>query len=157
MSTLGGFIETKHLTPTSPDTNSTTLPYPQSRTMMTFGPNGFLGYTPCTTSPSTTLTADHISGRAAVPVGNMAFWWARSTHADPKVEPDVEVEKRELEKRMQSWRDPNVKAILRHSVKTAMIPTYVLPRQRTWVGKRVVLVGDAAHGESGRTFVERGD
>lgn len=116
---------------------------------MTFGNNGFLGYTPCTTSTSTTsLTASQLRGETTVPRGDMGFWWARSAHADPKMEPDVEKTKADLLKRMQGWKDANIRSILEHSHRTAMIATYALPRQETWAGRRVVLVGDAAHGES---------
>ena len=144
LSTFGGFIETKYLQP-APTTGP--LPYPQSQTIMTFGHNGFLGYTPCTTASSASITSSHIRGDSAVPRGEMGFWWARSAHEDPKVEPDLDVAKEDLRKRMAKWRDPNVKAILDHGIKTAMIPTYALSRQRTWAGRRVVLVGDAAHGK----------
>lgn len=145
LATLGGFIETKHL---EPAVQSGRLPYPQSQTIMIFGHNGFLAYSPCNAAPEVEITADHIRGTTMVPRGDMGFWWARSAHADPKMEPDVEVSKKALAEKLQSWRDPNVAQILEHSLKTAMIPTYVLPKQRTWAARRMVLVGDAAHGKS---------
>ena len=143
LSTLGGFIETKYLE--NPSGNGP-LQYPQSQTIMTFGHNGFLGYTPCTCS-DVQITADHLRGKSTVPRGDMAFWWARSAQDDPKCEPDVEKAKKDLAKRMESWKDPNIPKILEHSLKTATIPTYVLPKEKTWAGERVVLVGDAAHGK----------
>lgn len=145
LATVGGFIETKHLSPTA--TTAEGLPYPLSQTVMIFGHNGFVAYTPCTMAPETTITDAHLRGSAAIPRGDMAFWWARSAHADPKMEPDVEVSKNELKERMRSWREPNIHSILEHSLNTAMFATYALPKQRTWAGRRVVLVGDAAHGE----------
>lgn len=123
---------------------------PLSQTVMTFGHNGFLGYTPCNSAPALDMiTNEHICGSTVVPRGDMAFWWARSAHVEPKRTPEVDVEdaRRELEERMKGWSDPNIRKILRETVKTAMIPTYALPRQERWSGRRVVLVGDAAHGE----------
>lgn len=144
LATLGGFVETKNLIL---DTQQHPLPYPRSQTTMIFGHNGFFAYTPCTTAPSTPITTSHIRGETFVPPGDMAFWWARSAHADPNMEPDLEKAKADLAARMQSWRDPNIPRILGHSLRTALMPTYCLPKQETWVGQRVVLVGDAAHGE----------
>lgn len=146
LSTLGGFIETKYLQSIPTDGP---MPYPFSQTIMTFGPNGFLGYTPCNAG-GITITGDHIQGKTALPPGDMGFWWARSAHENPDTEPDVERAKAGLAEKMKSWRDPNIRSILQHSLKTAMIPTYALPKQKTWAGKRVVLVGDAAHGKSNR-------
>ena len=123
------------------------MPYPLSQAMMTFGHNGFLGYSPCTTG-GIKITEDHISGKTALPPGDMGLWWARSAHESPDIEPDIERAKADLAKKMESWTDPNIRSILQHSLKTAMILTYTLPKQKTWVGKRVVLVGDAAHGQS---------
>lgn len=114
---------------------------------MTFGHNGFLGYSPCSSSANVEITLDHIRGKSVVPEGDMAIWWARSVHEEPKVDPDMERAKKGLAEKMASWRDPNIRKILEHSLKTVMIPQYVLPKQKTWAGRRVVLVGDAAHGK----------
>lgn len=122
------------------------MPYPQSQVIMTFGHNGFLGYTPCSTADDISVGPVHLRGEAVVPRGDMAFWWARSAQSDPEKEPDVEKTKRDLRARMKSWKDPNIRSILQNSQRTAVLPTYALPKQQTWAGKRVVLVGDAAHG-----------
>ena len=81
-----------------------------------------------------------------MPPGKMAFWWSRSEQKDPHANPDDEEVKRELKKRHESWRDPTIHKILEVADVPLKIPTYVLPKLSTWAGRRVVLVGDAAHG-----------
>ena len=113
---------------------------------MTFGPNGFFGYTPYTTG-EVKASRKHILGEATLPAGKMAFWWSRSAQDDPNANPDEAELKRELVTRHGSWKDPAIHKIVKESDVTLKIPTWVLPKIPTWTGKRVVLVGDAAHGQ----------
>ena len=70
----------------------------------------------------------------------------RSEQKDPNADPDEVKLKEELEQRHASWKDPAINRILQNSEVKLKIPTFVLPKIPTWAGKRVVLVGDAAHG-----------
>lgn len=112
---------------------------------MTFGPNGFFAYTPYTTG-TVEATEKHLRGEATLPPGKSGFWWSRSAQKDPQADPDEGVLRRDLEARHASWKDPTIQKILQNSGVKLKIPTYVLPKQPTWSGKRIVLVGDAAHG-----------
>lgn len=111
---------------------------------MTFGPNGFFGYTPYTTG-DVEVTEAHIRGDATLPRGDNAFWWSRSEQQDPDANPDDEAVKRELRKTHEHWKDPAIHKCIESSDRLLKIPTYVLPKLPTWTGKRVVLAGDAAH------------
>ena len=113
---------------------------------MTFGPNGFFGYTPYTTG-DVKAEREHILGEATLPAGKMSFWWSRSAQKDPDANPDENALRQELEKRIESWKDPAIHKIVENSDLVLKIPTWVLPKIPTWAGKRVVLVGDAAHGK----------
>ena len=112
---------------------------------MTFGPNGFFGYSPYCTG-DVEATERHIRGDATLPPGKKAFWWSRSEQKDPNANPDDATVTRELQERHKSWKDPSIHKILQNTEVPLKIPTFVLPKQPTWAGKRVVLVGDAAHG-----------
>lgn len=111
---------------------------------MTFGPNGFFGYTPYTTG-DVEVTEAHMRGDATLPAGKHAFWWSRSEQPDPNANPDDEAVKAELRKTHEHWRDPTIHKCIEASDRLLKIPTYVLPKLPTWTGKRVVLAGDAAH------------
>ena len=113
---------------------------------MIFGPNGFFAHTPYTTG-STQATKEHVLGNATLPAGKMAFWWSRSAQKDPSANPDEAALKSELEKRHESWKGPTIRKIMQNSDVRLKIPTYVLAKIPTWAGKRIVLVGDAAHGQ----------
>ncbi|KAK5172064.1 uncharacterized protein LTR77_003701 [Saxophila tyrrhenica] len=121
-----------------------TGPAAHGQTVMTFGPNGFFAYTPYTTG-DTPATKKHIEGEATLPPGKNAFWWSRSAQEQPSANPDAAVLKQELEKRHSSWKDPTIMEIIRHSEVALKTPTFVSPKAPTWAGKRVVLIGDAAH------------
>ena len=121
------------------------MPAPQSQTVMTMGPNGFFGYTPCT-SGELTPTPRHIKGELALPPGQLAFWWARSAQDSREADPDEDTMHQELKSRLEFWKDPTIQNILQNSRITLKHPTLTLPRLPTWAGQRVVLVGDAAHG-----------
>ena len=112
---------------------------------MTFGPNGFFAYTPYLTG-DVEATDQHIRGEATLPPGRWGFWWSRSEQRDPQATIDDVALKKELQERLASWKDPAILKILQNSDIKLKIPTYVLPKIPTWAGKRVVLVGDAAHG-----------
>lgn len=122
-----------------------------AQTVMTFGPTGFFGYTPYTTG-DIAITEKHIRGEETLPAGKMAFWWSRSAQAGPTANPDDAEVKRELQESLQSWKDPTIQKIVETSDIPLKIPTWVLPKQPTWAGKRVVLVGDAAHGNRSSPF-----
>lgn len=97
---------------------------------MTFGPNGFFGYTPYTTG-DVEATEEHIRGDATLPPGEGAFWWSRSEQEDPNANPDDETVKRELRKAHESWKDPTIHKILEVSEVPLKIPTWVLPKLPT--------------------------
>jgi 2-polyprenyl-6-methoxyphenol hydroxylase-like FAD-dependent oxidoreductase len=140
--TVGGFVPIDCL-PSPPETGQAA----HSQTVMTFGPNGFFAYTPYL-SGDVKATDQHIRGEATLPPGKMAFWWSRSAQKDPKANPDEVALKKELEERHASWKDPTIQKILQNSEVRFKIPTFVLPKIPTWAGKRIVLVGDAAHGKN---------
>lgn len=73
---------------------------------------------------------------------------ARSEQKDPKADPDEQKLKKDLEQRYASWKDPAIKSILQNSEVKLKIPTFVLPKIPTWTGRRIVLIGDAAHGKA---------
>lgn len=114
---------------------------------MIFGPNGFFAYTPYLTG-GVKASKQHIRGEATLPPGKMAFWWSRSAQKDPEANPDEVMLKKELEDRLASWADPTIQKILENTEIRFKIPTFVLPKIPTWAGRRVVLVGDAAHGNA---------
>ena len=138
--TVGGFVSTDCF-PSPPETGQAA----HSQTVMTFGPNGFFAYTPYLTG-DVKATDKHIRGEATLPPGKWGFWWSRSEQRDPQGNIDELALKKELEERLASWKDPSILKILQNSNIKLKIPTYVLPKIPTWTGKRVVLVGDAAHG-----------
>lgn len=111
---------------------------------MTFGGNGFFAYTPYTTG-DTLATEQHIRGEAALSPGLSAFWWSRSAQERSTADPDEDVLKQELIKRYSSWHDPTILTIIENSMVALKQPTFVMPKTPTWAGKRVVLIGDAAH------------
>lgn len=111
---------------------------------MTFGPNGFFGYTPYTIG-DVEISEAHIRGDATLPAGEHAFWWSRSEQTNPDANPDDEVVKQELRRTHEQWKDPTIHKCIDASDRLLKIPTYVLPKLPTWTGKRIVLAGDAAH------------
>lgn len=111
---------------------------------MTFGPNGFFGYTPYNTGDAE-ATEEHLRGNATLVAGKGAFWWSRSEQEDPNANPDDEAVKQQLRKAHKAWKDPTIHKILEVSGVPLKIPTWTLPKLPTWSGKRVVLAGDAAH------------
>ena len=140
--TVGGFVPIDCL-PSPPETGQAA----HSQTVMTFGPNGFFAWTPYLTG-DVQARAQHIRGEATLPPGKMAFWWSRSAQESPEANPDEVALKKELEERLASWKDPTIQKILQNSEVRWKIPTFVLPKIPTWAGKRIVLVGDAAHGKN---------
>lgn len=139
MFSIGGFISTDCL-PNPPESGVGA----HSQTVMTFGPNGFFGYSPHLTGDEE-ATEKHIRGDATLSPGKMAVWWSRSEQTNPEADPDDAVIKKELQKRHQSWQDPTIHKVLEQAEIPFKTPTWALPKQPTWTGKRVVLIGDSAH------------
>ena len=140
--TVGGFVSTEFLSTPPVDRR---MPPLHSQTVMTFGANGFFGYSPCGTG-DTPATIKHITGDAVLPPGRLAFWWSRSAQKDPEADPDEDALQRELRQRHQAWKEPTIRKIIENSKVNLKVPTWVLPKLPTWAGKRLVLVEDAAHG-----------
>lgn len=137
--TVAGWVSTDYLPPPAE-----TGPAAHGQTVMTFGPNGFFAYTPYTTGDFS-ANEKHIRGEATLPPGKSAFWWSRSAQENSKANPDNAELKQELEKRHSSWKDPTILNIIQNSEVALKIPTFVMPKVPTWAGRRVVLIGDAAH------------
>lgn len=116
---------------------------------MTFvsGGNGFFGYFPATSSPSSphSDSISHISEPS-----DQLGWW--STYAMKKCPTDLrnvnsgEIIK-ELRTRHKHWGDPVVQRIISDEALEIkhIYPTWTAPEIPTWQRNGVVLIGDAAH------------
>jgi 2-polyprenyl-6-methoxyphenol hydroxylase-like FAD-dependent oxidoreductase len=145
---IGGFFSTRHL-PSLP--SDLILPAPKSPVVMTFGAEGFFGYAPCDSDPSSdspSLTSSQIKASKALPYGPQAMWWSTfSVDEPPKSTKAVnnDVVKAQLLERHSKWQDPVIQKVLADPVISVMTATFVTPKLSTWTGDGIVLVGDAAH------------
>ena len=112
---------------------------PRGQTAMTFGPNGFFGYGPCSSS-------------SCLGAGPTSVFWSTFEVRDPPSDvnpgPSAEEIVSGLRDRHQKWEDPTIKSILK-TVTPATLgtlwPTSTIPQLPSWYKRGVVLVGDAAH------------
>ena len=120
-------------------TSSLTGRAPSNQIAMTFGPNGFFGYGPCSSSSSSN----------AGPVS--VFWSTFSlTHPPSPSKPAPSADKilAELRARHGAWADPTIRSLMNSITPEAfgsLWPTWTTPELPTWYKRGVVLSGDAAH------------
>ena len=133
--------------PRLPENGSEMVP-PNSQVIMTFGPAGFFGYGPFCAAPNTVWSEDSIGKKIARPYGSQGMWWSRSKRDDPDTKgvDDADI-RRELLQRHSGWKDPVIQHLIKEADIAIKIATWITPKLPTWASDRVVLIGDAAHGE----------
>ena len=145
---IGGFFPSSHL-PSLP--SDLILPAPKSPVVMTFGAEGFFGYTPCNSDPSSgspSLASSQIKANKAIPYGPQAMWWSTFSVDEPPKSTkavDKEAVHAQLLERHSKWQDPVIQKVLADPAISVMTATFVTPKLSTWTGDGIVLVGDAAH------------
>ena len=118
---------------------------PSSQTVMTFSGNGFFGYSPCSTSP-THVSKNHLIDDKILAPGPRGIWWSTFTREDPDTRNvDNEEIRKSLRKRHSDWKDDSIRKIVESTDLEVKVATWVMPKAPTWAGKRIILVGDAAH------------
>ena len=127
------------------------LKHPNSPVVMTFGPQGFFGYSPCTTATPTanTPTPSSSSDPNSLPAyGPQGMWWSTWESVDllDPAKQDMDVIRKKLIARHEGWMDPIIQRIVKEAPIDLLLPTWVTPKLPTWEKDGIVLVGDAAHG-----------
>lgn len=136
---IGGFISTAILPPLP-------LPAPQSPVVMTFGPNGFFGYSPVDAAGEPTSQSGDLP-----PYGSRGMWWSTYQADTPPVTTKDKAQIEDIQKRLVArhakWGDPIVQKIIKESSVDQIVPVWTMPKLPTWTKDGIVLVGDAAHGK----------
>ena len=121
---------------------------PYSPTVMTFGAEGFFGYAPSTSPPSSDLPQETENQDGNKPYGSEAMWW--STYEENRSEKgniDNAMVRQQLQERHAKWKDPVIQKIINSDMEIlSKVQTWVTPKLPTWVRGGLILIGDAAHG-----------
>ena len=113
---------------------------------MTFGGNGFFGYAPCT-GTSSPLSEAQLRHEEPVEPGPIGIWWSSFERQDSNTRNvDMNEMREKLKERHRHWADSSIRRIVESPDLDMMgAATWVTPKAPTWIGERIVLIGDAAH------------
>lgn len=114
-----------------------------SPTVMTFGPNGFFGYSISSSAPDTSLTDDEPPA-----YGPEAIWWSsyECKEVPDKKTFDPEEIKKQLYARHSNWKDPAIQHIIKNVKIDAANQSWTVPKLPEWQKDGLILLGDSAHG-----------
>jgi 2-polyprenyl-6-methoxyphenol hydroxylase-like FAD-dependent oxidoreductase len=140
---VGGLESSSFLTKLPDDHH---MPAPSSPCVMTFGPQGFVGYSPADAGllDQTAMSND----MDYVPsYGSTAMWW--STY-EMKEEPDrknidLEAVRKQLLERHGDWKDPTLHKFITEGTIIGLYASYTVDKLPEWTKDCVILTGDAAH------------
>jgi 2-polyprenyl-6-methoxyphenol hydroxylase-like FAD-dependent oxidoreductase len=109
---------------------------------MTFGPNGFFGYTISSSAPGNSST-----GTPAA-YGPTAMWWSSYECAEvpDKTAFDPKEIKKQLLTRHAKWKDPAIHEIISNAKVDLATQSWTVAKLPEWQKNGLILVGDAAHG-----------
>ena len=112
---------------------------------MTFGPNGFFGYSISSSAPDSTMTDD-----SPPAYGAEAMWWSsyQCDEIPDKKDFDPEEIKKKLFERHSSWKDPVIHNINKNAKVELANQSWTVPKLPAWQKDGLILLGDAAHGVS---------
>lgn len=110
---------------------------------MTFGPNGFFGYSISSSAPGSSLTDDEPPA-----YGPEAIWWSsyECKEVPDKKTFDPEEIKKQLHARHSSWKDPAIQHIIKNVTIDAANQSWTVPKLPEWQKDGLILLGDSAHG-----------
>ena len=124
---------------------------PYSPVVMTFGAEGFFGYGPSTSSLQRDPSQDGLAYDTVKPFGPEAMWWSTYSQEEVSEKKDIDSSliRQQLLERHAKWKDPVIQKIIHGKMDIrCKTQTWVTPKLPTWVRGGLILIGDAAHGES---------
>jgi 2-polyprenyl-6-methoxyphenol hydroxylase-like FAD-dependent oxidoreductase len=117
---------------------------PNAPVVMTFGAEGFFGYSPASSGKK---ISD--AGRALPEYGPEAMWWSTFEETEEPKDTknfDKNIIREQLIERHKDWKDPVVQHCINNAEISLLVPAWITPKLPKWHTNGVILIGDAAHG-----------
>ncbi|KAI9868531.1 MAG: hypothetical protein M1813_005975 [Trichoglossum hirsutum] len=116
---------------------------PNAPVVMTFGAEGFFGYSPASSGKKLS------DAEFALPeYGPEAMWWSSFEETEEPKDIknfDKNLIREQLIERHKGWKDPVVQDCINNADISLFLPSWVTPKLPKWHNDGVILIGDAAH------------